>query len=192
MNKNTFLNARGTSLLELLLVVALVGILSVFLSGIFRNAIDLYQNQDLEIRVIESANLLNTFLLTNLRRAEGVEDTVTDGGDTFASGDDEIVLRVPAIDGSGNPIVGVYDYFVFYKDTVNVGDFRWRAIPNASSARTAFDRLAAEEITSLLIEYDTLFPEEANLVTVTFTLEKENYAGTQSITRSTSINMRNQ
>lgn len=190
--KQTLKTQQGLSLIELVIVMGLVGVLSLFLAGIFRNAVSLYMNQNLEIHVIESANLLNKFLLENLRRAEGVEDTITDGADTFVTSDTELILRLPALDGSANPIVGVYDHFVFYQDPVNQGDFRWRSVPNAASSRGAFDHLAAEEITELSIAYDTFFPEEANIVTVTYTLTKENIFGDRSITRSTSINMRNQ
>jgi len=190
--KQPFKTQHGLSLMELVIVMGLVGVLSLFLAGIFRNAVSLFLNQNLEIQVIESANLLNKFLLENLRRAESVGDTITDGEDTFVTDETELILRLPALDGSGNPIVGVYDHFVFYQDAENPGDFRWRSIPHEGSTRSAFDHLAAEEITDLSIMYDTFFPAEANIVTVTYTLTKENLLGERSITRSTSINMRNQ
>lgn len=190
--KKAFKAQQGLTLTELLIVMGLVGVLSLFLAGIFRNAVSLYLNQNLEIQVIESANLLNKFLLENLRRAESVKDTITDDSDTFTTSETELILSLPALDISGDPIVGVYDYFVFYQDADNPGDFRWRSVPSATSSRGAFDHLAAEEITELSITYDTFFPAEANIVTVTYTLTKENIFGSRSITRSTSINMRNQ
>jgi prepilin-type N-terminal cleavage/methylation domain-containing protein len=185
-------NSRGFTFIELLIVMMLVGIMSVFLASIYRGTVVLFRDQNLEISVIESANVLNKFLLENLRLAEGVEDTITDGGDTFVSGSDELILRVPALDGSGDPVPGVYDHYVFYQDPLSSSDFRWRLVPNGASSRNPFDHLAAEEIISLQITYDELFPEDANLVTVTYTLEKSNVFGSKSITRSTSINMRNQ
>ncbi len=195
MRKTSCLFAQsrgGFTFIELLLVMMLLAIMSVFLASIYRGTIVLFRNQNLEISVIESANVFNRFLLTNLRLAEGVEGTITDGADTFTSGSEEIVLRVPALDGSGAPIAGVYDYFVFYRSTTSATDFRWRLIANPASSRTSFDRLAAEEIVALEIKYDALFPADAHVVTVTYTLEKSNVFGEKSITRSTSINMRNQ
>lgn len=194
MSKNTVRTTMesGFTFVELLLVMALIGVMTGFLASLFRSSVFLFQNQDLEIQVIEEANYLNSFMLENLRDAEGVETTITDGSDTFTSGSDEIIVRLPAIDGSSNPIPGIYDYYVMYQSSSSPGDLRWRLIPAGSSNRVAFDKLAGEEITAMSFSYDTMIPAEASFVTVTFTLEKSNSFRTIDISRSTSVNLRNQ
>lgn len=182
-------NNKGLTLVELLVAMSLVGVVTLFLTSIYIGTIQLYRGQNLEISVVEAATQLNRVILQYTRQAEAVKDSVTDGTDTYTSGSNELVLQTPSLDGSAEPIPGVYDYYIFYQDGT---DLRWKLIPDAQSSRQSFDHLAAEEITNMVISYDTALPPDANLITFEFTLEKEDAGNTISISRSTSVNMRNQ
>lgn len=182
----------GFTLVETLIVSALVGILSLFITSVYVGTTSLFSKQSLEIQVVQAATALSDTLLSNIRTAEFIKDTLTNGSDTYESSEDELILAVPAIDPYGDAIEGVYDHYVFYQDATATTDFRWKLLPNGASDRTSFDKLAAEEITALTITYDTPIPANANIVTVSFTLEKGNPRQTIEISRSTSANLRNQ
>lgn len=191
MHRPALNNQTGFTLTELLISTALIGILTVFLASIYIGTTSLFSQQSLEIQVVQAATRLTDVLLENIRTAEFVVDTLTVSPDTFTTGTDTLILAIPSIDASQDPIVGTYDYYIFYQDQINTTDFRWKLVPNVASSRTSFDKLAAEEITNLSITYNTTIPADASKITVDFTLQKANSTDIIDITRAVSANLRN-
>ncbi len=86
----------------------------------------------------------------SVKDAHAVASSYTDGADTYATGEDQLVLKVTSIDAAGDMIEGISDYFIFFKDQ---GFLRFKTFPDPSSSRKKSDAVLATQVTGLHFQY---------------------------------------
>ncbi len=164
------MNLRPTStafsLVETLIVSALFAALSVVFAQFFthvhggffyaRAAADVQQGASAVIRNVEQ------FTLPALR----VREEATIEGVDYTSGEDTLILEVPAIDASGAVIAGTVDTVVLYREG---NTFMRRILAGSGSARESGVHQVADAVTQLTFSYATENPADASWVQVSVT-----------------------
>jgi len=123
---------RGFTMLETLMVIAVFSLLSIILVNLFLNFGGFYTSQQANIDVVQSANRLMRDIEVATLVADSVEISHFFSSGTQSTDADSLVLRLPAINASGDPIAASYDYVAFYAS----GTAAYRVQePSGSSAR---------------------------------------------------------
>jgi prepilin-type N-terminal cleavage/methylation domain-containing protein len=147
---------KGFTLIEAVIVVALLGVMMVVITQFFLGSNELYNSQNAELDVnFASRNGLDD-IDASVRQATQVMEFY----DTHASGPTVLILEVPAINVSNQIIPAVFDYIVYFLDG-NVLNKQIYVDP-ASSRRAEATRGVAHNITTLTFTYN-----DPNFVQVT-------------------------
>lgn len=155
---------RGFTLAEVLVVIGLIGILSVFAVGIFFSNNQFYLTQSGEINSIISTRLVSDRINEYGRAATAVIGSHVFGPTTYTTGLETVIFRIPAINGSGGIISGTDDYVVVSKDLSNSSRLILVLEPNAASVRKSRDILLTDKLNSVSFTYDDADPTLAKNV----------------------------
>lgn len=130
-----------------------------------------------------------------VRLSNAVVAQYTIGSTTYTTGLNTLVLSLPSIDGSGNNMIGTFDYAVVARDQTNIKILRLRTFPSVSSTRKSQSRVLATNLSKINFFYyddsgNVVAPANATRVNVTInTSEPSAYSSTSS--SSSDINLRN-
>jgi|GEM_PF-513181 len=106
--------ARGMTLIEMLIVVALSAVIMIALLSLYMAGQKYFFNQNSRADTIEESRMPMAWLSRDIRDASQVhEGAVVVNGQTFATSANCLVLDVPSIDGTGLIIAGSVDYVVY-------------------------------------------------------------------------------
>jgi len=152
------LNTHGMALVEALVVLAVFLLISAAMLGLYVQHGRLYSLGQAQFETVSSARgALNGISAYTVQARRVVTSTVI-ASIVYTTGTSTLALELPAINGSGDIINGVFDYVVFYGS----GDTLQRILaPNAASARVGATRLLADNVTGLVFSYDNA---DVNLV----------------------------
>ena len=154
----------GFTLAEVLVVIGLIAILSVFAVGIFLSNNQFYQTQSGEINSIVSTRLISDRINEYGRVANSIVASRAFSGATYTTGAETVIFQIPSVNGSGGIIAGTYDYVVVSEDLSDATRLRLILDPNASSARISRDIELTTNLTSVSFTYSDADPTLAKNV----------------------------
>lgn len=187
---------KGITLVEALLTLGIAVVVGALLLIIMVNSAGLFYQQE---GVVGQGLSINEALLNikeTIRGASNVAATYPPtGSPTYTSGATQLVLKVPSTDSENNIILGVFDYFVFFKDSDKL---RFKTFPDSQSSRKAQDQIFTTKLDSLIFEYfdgqippQSVQPNLAVKIKITLLLKQKAGAGIETNVATAEANLRN-
>lgn len=175
----------GFTLVELIIVVFLVGALALVVGNMFLGQDKIYQTQRMELGVTGDARMALDDIDAHVRAA----DVLASSYSGYTLGSQTLILKLPAINASGQIIPATFDYVVYALSGANLNRI---TTANASSSRSSGTKRVASRISGLVFAYDNADASLVKYVTTDLTTA-ESYAGipTKSITVSSKSKLRN-
>lgn len=94
------------------------------------------------------ARLVMDRIVRDVRWSTQLETTRLIGGTLYVTGDNVLILKIPAIDTGGDAIANTYDYVVYTPDASDPERLRKIVDPDAASSRVSSDHVIAKNINS--------------------------------------------
>ncbi|HYC29162.1 MAG TPA: prepilin-type N-terminal cleavage/methylation domain-containing protein [Chitinophagaceae bacterium] len=107
---------QGFTLMEAVIVVALLGFLMVVITQFFLGSNRIYQNQTAELGVNFSARSALDDIDAQVRQASQTLGTY----DIHTAGPDVLILEIPAVNASNQLVPAAYDHIVYYMNGTNL------------------------------------------------------------------------
>lgn len=139
----------GLTLVELIVGIGLTMVVVTVLLNIFRSS---YQSQAFSFT---GGNLQVTArgTLDRINRQIRQATNVTDALETYASGNNELILQLPAIDANQAIINSTYDYVIYRLDPATPTKLKEIVIADASSSRRNDTRTILANVNSISFTY---------------------------------------
>ena len=158
------MKARGTTLLELIVTIAIAALSFMILGAVF-----LAQARYLAIVNAASDTQYDAFQVMDTfglyaDAAQAVVSSQTINGRAYASGTSTIVLKLPSIDSSGTIISGSYDYVAFGLFQSDPTKFMFDIQPAAGSSRLSGQFIKAQLVDKLIFRYNAVDPTAATAI----------------------------
>lgn len=182
---------RGFTIAEIVVVVGLFALLSVFIVGVYISHNQLFYSQSAEINAVGTARAVMDDLTDNIREAREVATSYIHNLVTYTSDSDTLVLRLPAIDSSGNPIAAAFDYVIYYIDAADATRLRKIVSVNPLSSRRAEEKLLTDYLNSIALTYNNSPMETATRVTINLVTQDSVRLNTRTITITEEVFLRN-
>lgn len=182
--QGSYSHQSGFTLIELIVVIALVGVVSYVLVDMFLGQHKIYKTQTAELNITNDARATLDDIDAYVRSARQVLATYS----SYNTGTQILVLEVQSINASNQLIAGTYDTVVFYLTGSN---FYRQIFPAASSIRPAGTKKLASNVTGLAFSFNNADPTLATQVTTDLTLQESAGQQTRSITASSKSYLRN-
>jgi prepilin-type N-terminal cleavage/methylation domain-containing protein len=175
---------KGFTIIETLIVIVLVGVMLIVLSEFFFGTSNMYRSQDAELQVNFAARVALDDIDAYVRQA-----TVALGYfDIYTAGPTVLILELPSIDSSQQIIPGIFDQVIISKTGSQI--FR-RVIPNLLSSRIAEEKLLADNVTSLVFEYNDLDYAQVSEITTTLNISNDTGKELRTLDISSRSTLRN-
>jgi Tfp pilus assembly protein PilW len=181
---------RGTTLIELLIVIPILAIMVVAFSSIYITSLRNYQNQFTQTNLQTDGQSILDNMLNNIKTAGGVEAT----NGAYTSGAQTLILELPSIDANQNFVYTAnaldYDTYIYY---LNGTSLHQLILANAASSRFAENNLntvLSTQISNLSFTY-TPGVANATSVAIGMTLSNPVVNYNDNIVLSGKANMRN-
>ncbi|OGE88904.1 MAG: hypothetical protein A3J07_04425 [Candidatus Doudnabacteria bacterium RIFCSPLOWO2_02_FULL_49_13] len=175
---------RGFTLIETIIVIALVAVAGVILSDLFIGQNRLYRSETAELNVTADARAALDDVDNYLRQA----NRAVASHSTYSAGPQILILQIQSVDGSGRLVAGTFDYAVYYLSASDL----WRQVfPDAASSRPAAAKKLANHINGLVFTYNNPDYSLVTEVQTDLTIQESAGAQTRSITASSKAKLRN-
>jgi len=152
--------------MEGITVLGVMSLLLIIIAQIFLVSYDVYAKQTAKADNSTSAVLAARTISESARGAMVVLGTYTINGTVYASSADELVLKVPAVDGTGNIIIDSYDYIAFYRDGTDSTKIFSDIEPDDNSYRYPGQKLVTAYNEAMVFRYDDPDVAEATRVSI--------------------------
>lgn len=185
----------GLTLVEVLVAMGLAAVVGVLLLSVMINSTGLFYKESSKLQ--EGLNINDALgkIRESVNQSSGVVLSYANSGVTYTSGATQLVLKVPAIDSSGNIISDTFDYLVFFQDQTKL---RYKLFPDASSSRKSQDRIFSTSVDSLTFKYlDSQNPPNevtstsATKIRTILSLKQKNGLATELNTATAEASLRN-
>ena len=177
-------NRRGATLLEGLVVVAILVVMFTVLAAIFIGQGNFFQRENARLdSALDNTRALND-ILTQSREALMVTSTLSIDSVLYASGPEQLILKLYSLDAGGDFITSSFDYVVYYRDPAHLNKLMKKLAPALASSRTAVTKSLDNNVSALNFSYNSPDFNQVNQVTVYLETAKM-AAGTNFITSST-------
>ncbi|MBI5003762.1 type II secretion system protein [Candidatus Kaiserbacteria bacterium] len=144
---------KGFTLVEILISTAVVILIMLVLYNIYTGYDAVFVIQQARVEVNGSAReVVDEFKHTALQASQVVTSHAF-SGENYTSGSDEVVFRLPAIDGTGAAIAGRYDYIAFFATSTSVYKV---TEAGAGSARGSGTRRLSDTLNTLVFTYNNV------------------------------------
>lgn len=165
--------------MEGITVLGVMALLLIIIAQIFIVSYDIYAKQTAKADNSTSAVLAARTISESARGAMEVLSSYTVNGTVYTSSDDELVLKLPAVDGSGDIITDSYDYIAFYRDGTDATKTFSDIEPDASSYRFSGQKLVTAYNEVMTFRYDNPVISDATRVSI--------YIRNNQVVRNTSL-----
>lgn len=186
---------KGLTLIEVLVAMGIAAVAGILLLVIIVNSAGLFTEQSSKVQEGLNINDAVSTLRGDIKQANSVAVSYTEGSTTYTSSASQLVLKVSSIDTSGNIIDNIFDYFVLYLDQ---GSLHLKIFPDATSSRKTADRILSTSVDTLRFQYLNsanppveVTPASATKVRAALTLKKRIGTNFETSTATTEANLRN-
>jgi prepilin-type N-terminal cleavage/methylation domain-containing protein len=174
----------GFTLMEMVVSIALIGLLMVALTQFFLGSTQIYRTQNAELDINMTGRTALDDVDNYVRQAVQVQSTYL----TYATDEETLILSIPSISSSSQILAGHFDTVVYYL----VGTSLYReVVPDSLSSRLAGTRLVGSYISLLTFTYDNLDLAQVKTVGTSLFLSKEAGRQVQSMTVTSKARLRN-
>ncbi len=182
---------KAFTLVELLIVIALLSVISAVFASVIINYTTFYQKQQAAI----AASLANRTTLdeiaANIREAVGIGSDLTLDGTIFTTSQSVLILLLPGLDANGQFLPGVTDSVIFYQDPADNQLLKKQVVPAPSSTRPAISQILTANLKSIDFQYNDPNPQQASMVTVNLETTHTIGSRTQNVTGTLQSKLRN-
>lgn len=183
------------TLFEVLVVTVISVMAGGMLLTVMSGSVGLFYKESSKVsQGLGSNDALNVFR-KNLKGANSVVLSYTNGSTTYNSGANQLVLTLPSLDGNGDIIQNSYDRFVYIQDQ-NI--LRLKIFPDAQSQRKQEDQVLATFVGNVIFQYfnnavppSEVEPALAVKVRMTLTLNQKAGANFEQTIATSEANLRN-
>lgn len=189
------MNQKGLTLVEVLISTVIVILVGSLLLAIIVNSTGLFYQESAKVNMGLSTNDALISIRKSLKESSGVAASYSNDSVTYTSKADQIVLKVPSLDSSGDNILNTYDYVIFSLDQ---GKLTLKTFPSAQSTRAAANQVFSNSVDSLVFGYFNLAnppvevaPQSAGKVRVSLVLKQRSGSTEETNIATTEANLRN-
>lgn len=147
---------QGFTLLETLVVMAVLIITVVVLAEIYLGQSLFFQREQARVEVALATTRALTDLARQAREGFAVVASSTFDSVAYASGSQELILKLPALDAQGQIIAGDFDYVVYYRDQQNPAKLMKKTAVAPASSRPAAFKSLNDYVSGLNFSYDNV------------------------------------
>ncbi|MCL5783885.1 MAG: hypothetical protein M1142_00820 [Patescibacteria group bacterium] len=144
---------KGMTLLEILIASSLALIVGALLLVILTNHSGVFYKQNALVSEGVSLNDAMGQINDIIRQAAQVATGYPTTSPVYVSGSSALVVQMPAIDPSGDPLTNVYDYAVVAADSTYPNILRMQIFPNAQSTRPAINKVLTTLLQTVQFAY---------------------------------------
>jgi prepilin-type N-terminal cleavage/methylation domain-containing protein len=156
----------GFTIVEIIVVVSLISLLILAFLNLYDRHGRLFSFENGVVRTTSGTRAAMSELQQYVLQAQTVVASRTIGGINYSSGAGTLILELPAIDSSNNPISNTWDYVVFYI----TGSSLYRTIEVAgSSVRLGGTKLLSDTAISLAFTYNNADFSQVSQINVDLT-----------------------
>ncbi len=182
---------NGTSLVEIIVYIFIGVLIALVITEIFISQTQIGDKQsaktDIERNSVSGINTLKTIT----QSAITVVASRTFGSDLFVSGSDTLILKLPAVDSSGDLVAGSSDYVVFFRDPVNPALLKITTEAGTGSARIPGTKIISSFVDSIEFGYNKSNITDSDAITITIITSTASGSETFRSTSQARINLRN-
>ncbi|TSC87432.1 MAG: hypothetical protein G01um10147_609 [Microgenomates group bacterium Gr01-1014_7] len=180
------MSRQGLTLLEVLVAMGIAVIIGTLLVSVMINSAGLFYKQSSTLQ--EGLNINDTLgkVREAVKQSSGVAAT---------SSATQIVLKVPAINSSGNIITDTFDYIIFFQDQTKL---RYKFFPDVISSRKSQDQIFSVSVDSLTFKYldsqnppNEVSPASATKVRIILSLKQKTGQNIEVNTATSEASLRN-
>jgi len=189
------LKNRGLTLIEILVAMGIATVAGMLLLVIIVNSAGLFQGQSSKVQTGLNVNDALSKIRASAKQASAIANSYTDGQTVYTTGSDQLVLKVASVDGEGNIIENLSDYFVFFKDQSYL---RFKVFPDPSSFRKVSNEVLTASLESVVFNYFNLDnpplevnPSQASKVRISISLRQRIGTRVEINTATSEANLRN-
>lgn len=183
-------NNRGLTLAEMLISIAIIGIIGLVLANIIISAYQVVNSQRTYLNLQqESASVLkniSTAAKETISIVNYPEDTPV-----YYSSPEKLALKVIGLDASGEPLPEIYDYFIYYlEENTHTLKLQIDADPLSLGRQDATLNIS-NFVDKIIFRYNETDPLLADMITLTLISSDQSGARTKTIKAQTSAYLRN-
>jgi Tfp pilus assembly protein PilW len=167
---------RGLTFVELIVAVGISTVLMATVFTITLMARQAYEASTIFVDICGGARIGMDWISRDLRWSSQVLSNITIDTQTYATADNELVLEIPSIDGSGDVITGTSDYVVYHLNTTHPARLERILDADSTSSRSDEAHVITNNMNALffssggtglgsIADYSTLTQVEAALAT---------------------------
>jgi prepilin-type N-terminal cleavage/methylation domain-containing protein len=178
-----FQTQNGFTLIELVVVIALVAITSLVLLDLFIGHNRLYQTQTSELNVTGDARTALDDISAFVRSANRAQAVYS----SFTADSQVLILQIQSVNASNQLIPATFDYAVFY---LSSGNLLREVFPDATSTRAGGVKELANNVVDLEFTYNNVDFTQVTEVSTDITVEEDAGIQNRSITLSSQARLR--
>lgn len=185
----------GLTMVEVLISLGISVIIGSLLLVIIVNSSYFYSKESSKLTEGLNINDALSELRGSIKQAGSVAASYSSDSQIFTSGTTQLVLKVPAIDSSGNIITNAYDHFIFFLDQ---NKLRYKTFIDSQSVRVVKDQILSTLVDRVVFEYFSssnpplpIMPSSAGKVKITLILKQKSKTDDQISIATAEANLRN-
>lgn len=190
------LTQKGITFVEILIVLVISTMVGGLLLTLMISSSGVFYNQSAKVSQGISANEVLSRVRNNIKETALVAVNYPEiGSPQYSSSSTQLILKIPSVDGSGNIITSVYDYFIYYIDGTKL---RLKTFPDPLSTRKPQEQIFTTSLKSLNIKYldlnnppNEVTPQTAQKISITLTIEEKIGANLEELTATSEAILRN-
>ncbi|HEY5601241.1 MAG TPA: type II secretion system protein [Patescibacteria group bacterium] len=182
----------GFTLIELIVAIGLFGLISLLAGGVYLGQIRLFNRQNAQVDIVSQNQIILDDMVDEIRNSSQVASGVTVGSDTYASGTNQLVLRLISIDSSGQLLANSFDHLIYYLEgSSSPYTLHKRLVPDASSSRSGYDDVKSADVSSIIFSYSDLDFANVTSIDISLTTVKKVENKDKTLTTTTKAILRN-
>lgn len=185
--------STGFTLPEILVGLAIFGLISTLVAAVYFAQVRLFANQNTSIEIANQARIALDEIVNQARESQTVAASCCDGDTTSET---VLVLKIWPINEAGEPYQpspAAFDYIVYKQDEADITHLVKKIVADPASNRSSAIKTIATKLApnGLGFRYDNQDPSGASGITVNITTQGYSGTKTQTITQSAKAVLRN-